>query len=305
LRLSQNITYSCIRRAVPNLDMATIQAVKNKVPCLDLDIDQTTLPTSTMVIDKLAESSWKLRVKVSMNEIIAPETITWMEVEETMTIDQYAQCAMDDIKERFTKCVCCCNKVPMPTKSKYRDLRTSTASSRKELAKELAKLVCLFAHSNSLNCTSTSKLSTPFLAVYLAILPRLLDGTQEEITHDVRRAVYDAVARVVKHSRSSHDGLDSVTVLITRGIRDQDRDIRLRAGFVHQCRWFVLRLTDRCSRVLVEVVGVCMTPGVATKQRYEPLFSDLRRALDTAKGPIKETSMVTMGLLGKQESFAS
>jgi hypothetical protein len=98
LRLSQNITYSCIRRSVPNLDTATIQAVRNKVPRLDLDIDQTRLQMSTM-----EETSWKLGVKVSMNEIIAPETITWMDSEETMTIDQYAQCAMDDIKERFTK----------------------------------------------------------------------------------------------------------------------------------------------------------------------------------------------------------
>ena len=57
------------------------------------------------------------------------------------------------------------------------------------------------------------------------------------------------------------------------------------------------------SRVLAELFGIYVTLGTA-KQQYEPLFEDLRRLLDASGDPIKETAIVTMGLLGKYGLYA-
>ena len=105
-RLSQNLAYSYIRRSVPHLDTVTVQVVKDMVPWFGLDGNQVELRGSA-ASKKWEELSWKPRIKASMDEIMAPDVITWMDVNGVTTSDQYASRALDDIRERFMKYACC------------------------------------------------------------------------------------------------------------------------------------------------------------------------------------------------------
>jgi YD repeat-containing protein len=65
----------------------------------------------------------------------------------------------------------------------------------------------------------------------LSVVARLLDGTKDEVTNVVRRQVYNALGRLVRHhTLGSDDELERATELISGSIIDKDRSVRISAG---------------------------------------------------------------------------
>ncbi len=58
-------------------------------------------------MDEVAEdsTSWQLRIKASVQEIIAGEDVDWMDADEDMPDQDYAQRALDTVNDRFTRYV--------------------------------------------------------------------------------------------------------------------------------------------------------------------------------------------------------
>lgn len=60
----------------------------------------------------------------------------------------------------------------------------------------------------------------------------LLNGTDREVTPTVCRAVYDALARVVRHHTSGFGAamVNPMSELVMKGMKNGDRGVRLSAG---------------------------------------------------------------------------
>ena len=97
----------------------------------------------------------------------------------------------------------------------------------------LVELSCSLAHPNCTGCEFvTDQLLSAFVASNLAVIGRLLEGNEGDVTAPVRKGGYDALACIVKHvpSKSAIDDLRSTCELVITGMADNDRNIRLSAG---------------------------------------------------------------------------
>ena len=68
------------------------------------------------------------------------------------------------------------------------------------------------------------------MAVRLSYI--LLDGPEKEVTAYVQRCVYDALLRNIQHQSSGYDRemADNVSTLAVKGMRHDNRSVRLIAG---------------------------------------------------------------------------
>ncbi|KAF9462064.1 hypothetical protein BDZ94DRAFT_1283268 [Collybia nuda] len=101
----------------------------------------------------------------------------------------------------------------------------------------------------------------------LSIVMRLLDGPEEEVTPDVRRHALSSFTHVIRRHTLTEDlnGVEHTANVIFLRLGDLDRSVRLSAGGQH----------------------------------LEPVFDLLHRHLDTEKLPMKETLLISVGLMGK------
>ena len=67
------------------------------------DNAKTSLPTHLENPNGIEERLWRRQIKLTMEEIVYPDTIMWMEDDDSISDDQYAKRAFDEIKRRFTK----------------------------------------------------------------------------------------------------------------------------------------------------------------------------------------------------------
>ena len=97
----------------------------------------------------------------------------------------------------------------------------------------MAKLPCLLAHFDQSVCPSTEETFKIYIVPsLLTLLARLLDGKEDEVTPLVRHKTYDALTRaIMHHDHRTDERLDHVADMILRGMADQDRSVRLSAGY--------------------------------------------------------------------------
>jgi len=245
--LPKALAISYLRICLPHMDLDTLRALKEANSTIDLghqwaalgaEIERhisLTNPHSDRAADEPRArevSLWRQHVRTSTQEIIAPDQITWMDEDEGLTDDQFAQRAVDDIKERFGRLVVSCSKFSMLTSHAYRPLSETSALARISLAEKLAEFPCLLSHFGSSDCLCKSE--TPAISTIPlghSVVARLLDGAKDEVTSVVRRRVYNALGRLVRHHPlGSYDGLENATEMIIHGIIDKDRSVRLSAG---------------------------------------------------------------------------
>ena len=114
-----------------------------------------------------------------------------------------------------------------------RPLSNALSPARISLAENLDHLACLLARCNQSDCSSHSEQrNVVTISLCLPVITRLLDGSEAEVTSDVRRKVLAAFNRVIKHhgSECDPDGLERAVQIAFGGITDKERSVRLGAG---------------------------------------------------------------------------
>ncbi|KAH0840168.1 Nop14-like family-domain-containing protein [Lanmaoa asiatica] len=117
----------------------------------------------------------------------------------------------------------------------------------------------------------------------LSLLGELLVGSAEDVTPVVRGGTYRALLIIVKHHAVGlfANNCTIALELVQRGVSDKDRSSRLLAG-----------------QALAQLVKVCANDQGGWMQ-IEGLFFHLVRFLHTgARNAIKETTLITLGLIG-------
>ncbi|KAF8214176.1 hypothetical protein K438DRAFT_1902229 [Mycena galopus ATCC 62051] len=205
---------------------------------------------------------WRERIRASVSELIYPITISWMDDDATMSEADYAQRAVDDVRARFERYLFIISGL---------QLMDSDASSRIVLLDKLTKFGC--------------NLST--LPAGLSVVARFLDGPEGEVPPGVRRRAFSVLSDSIKHHTITpeRDGLVHAATTILRGVVDRDRSVRLGAG-----------------SAMAALVWLYAAEGPDAWKYTQPLFSQLNEALDGSKIQVKETLLVTAGLIGKTKN---
>ena len=113
-----------------------------------------------------------------------------------------------------------------------RPLYNITAAGREALARELGRLPCTLVHKDISECyLSTNNPCLDTVGACMAVAIPLLDGTTDEVTPKVRKAVFVSLASALRHHTSGFGGkLDPISEMIMRGMKDKDRSVRLGSG---------------------------------------------------------------------------
>jgi hypothetical protein len=201
-----------------------------------LEAFQTLRTTAGAQIESISGSNpnqWRRQIRLNVEEIIFPNPITWMDDDDSISDELYVKRAFNEIRNRFTKWCRSFETFPLTYLVVLRrPLYASTTASRISLARGLAKLACLCSHFGDLACQPTSKFAAPALDSYTTVVARLLDGPEAEVTAVVRRLAYEVFVPAIRHSRVGDNGLELVSELVVRDVGDNDRGVRLNAGYV-------------------------------------------------------------------------
>lgn len=100
------MAYSYLRHSIPYLDQVTLQSLRDVVPTKALEIIQTNTVARLENSSGSGANPWRRQVKLSVEEIIFPGPITWMDDDGSIPDDQYIKRVFDDIRNRFTKWCC-------------------------------------------------------------------------------------------------------------------------------------------------------------------------------------------------------
>ncbi|KAH9482313.1 Serine/threonine-protein kinase ATR [Psilocybe cubensis] len=211
---------------------------------------------------------WSHDVRQLVEEIIAPDTLSWMDEEET-SASQLCKRALLEIQSRFER----------------REIDPSAAS-RPSIISKMGELQCLLALCNKSDCLSQNTHNN-FLSIreYAPLIKQLLNGTVEEVTPDCRRKLFIALGYICKHHSGKEDA-DVVIDYIFRGMTDTDRSVRLSAG--------------RALNGLVQIYGLCERPGV---DRVDLVFNRLYDYFQNSQNAIRETLLITVGCMGLTANF--
>jgi hypothetical protein len=101
-----------IRRCLPQLDEHTLQAVNTAIRSNDncenvqdiLDaIDERLKPKDPELSRDIERGSWHATVRQLVQDIVDPVEIMWMEDDDILSDIQFADRALNEIKDRFTR----------------------------------------------------------------------------------------------------------------------------------------------------------------------------------------------------------
>lgn len=115
----------------------------------------------------------------------------------------------------------------------YRPIYNPSAEGRTTLARHLTRFSCAMARHLDSPCPAPRiNLALNPLKTCILVVTGILDGSESEVTPSVRKAVYVALTRSVRHQTIKCDGagLEYVAELAAKGMRDIDRNVRLSAG---------------------------------------------------------------------------
>lgn len=148
-----------------------------------------------------------------------------------------------------------------------RPVYNPSTKARLALVEDLRRFVCVCAHGMSQDCgEAESGLPIKSVSACMRVLESALDGPESEVTPAIRRAVYDALSKCIKHQRPGYNSkLDHSGQFATRGLKDKDRTVRLRAGSVKSSLPWTLMLIEPqalCCGIRLSVPrtgGICAT----------------------------------------------
>ncbi|KAJ6560264.1 hypothetical protein B0H19DRAFT_1146990 [Mycena capillaripes] len=277
------VSYLC--SSLPRCEVDVIRQTRQVLAAAALDKEGTRLlreldeklvkQTSPIEIEPGSAAvalKWHEEIRESVQEVIYPITISWMDDDEAMSEGDYAQRALDDIKARFE-----------------RQLVDGDAPSRIALLSKLTELGCTVAGCKQTDLLHHSRrLELSALPAGLSVIARFLDGPESEVPSGVRRRAYVVLSNAIKHHTITpeREGLVHASNTILRGLTDPDRSVRLGAG-----------------SAMAALIGLYAAEGPDAWRYTQPLFSQLNEILEGNKIPVKETLLVTAGLIGKTKNL--
>lgn len=175
---------------------------------------------------------WRDEIRESVQEIIYPITISWMDDDGAMSEGDYAQRAVDDVKARFERSHYISFVIRKSDSNTPRQLVDSDAASRIALLDQLAEFICAVSSCKPDLTQHSKQLTLSTLPAGLSVVARFLDGTEDELSPGVRRRAYTILSNAIKHHTITpeRDGLAHASNTILRGVVDPDRSVRLGAG---------------------------------------------------------------------------
>ncbi|KAF7302261.1 hypothetical protein MIND_00793200 [Mycena indigotica] len=216
-------------------------------------------------------SSWRHQLKGLTQEIIFPLTIDWMEGEEGMGDNDYAQRALDDIASRFS-----------------RELMDSDAESRFVLIDKMSTCLCSAGGCDSSGHVHSKTRFLLSLDATVVFVARVIDGPANEATNRVKRRALNVLAVGMHHHCGDLPGpmIDRAWNLVWMGIADLDRNVRLAAG--------------SALAAFIELYVHKVADAVA---RLPSIFEQLREVVRDNSTPVAETLFIAVGSLGRIQHF--
>ncbi|KAI0797124.1 hypothetical protein C8Q75DRAFT_710778 [Abortiporus biennis] len=214
---------------------------------------------------------WRRTVRDLIETIIQPDEITWIDDDHNVTDGKYISRALSDVEGRYE-----------------RPIHDPSATSRIAIARNFSRLSCAIVHDGTDDCFSCiRKPAVATLPAGLRVAEQLLSGTTDEIKPLVRKAVYEALGRSIRHHTSgfAHGMLDYCADFVGRGLKDVDRSVRISAG-----------------RAFADLVRLHQNVGSAVSTRTEPLFRKLLQISDGSEQHFLETALLTAGFIGRYAS---
>ncbi|TFK43883.1 hypothetical protein BDQ12DRAFT_199518 [Crucibulum laeve] len=260
-----------IRDEMSNIDLFQ----DNAVFLVELEDRLEKLSETSLCPEKLSTghlfskpSRWKRCVREAVEEIVTPESVSWMEDDDESNEQEFATRALGEIQDRFE-----------------RPLSLSTTIARVELIDKLAELPCILANCDGSECLAIANiLPLSTIRPCFHLISRITEGNAEEVTDVVRRRLYSTLGRIIKHHavNRTEDGVDNAIQVILRGITDPERSVRSSAG-----------------RALTVLIQTYSSSNPEAWKQTEPIFAQLYRTMDTAKNYIRETLVIAVGLMGR------
>ncbi|KAF9226785.1 hypothetical protein BS17DRAFT_800749 [Gyrodon lividus] len=206
---------------------------------------------------------WRVQAKRELQAVVDVQEAGWMNVDDLSDV-LFARRGLDSLREM-------CLRSPEATPSV---VRVATAN-------YISSIVTQLHH-----CFDEDPAGVPPVQSVLPLFSELLIGRPEEVTPLVRGSTYKALATVIKHH-----GIDLVvnnsnfiSEFIQRGLSDRNRSSRLLAG---------------------QAFAQFVKAGTKDEEgwrKIEPLFFHLVRLLHIGtRNSIKETTLITLGLIGSAE----
>ncbi|KDR84098.1 hypothetical protein GALMADRAFT_219929 [Galerina marginata CBS 339.88] len=274
-RAIQDSLWSYLRTSLPRMDADLIKMLKRDIETLDKSSERDAFLDALSDFPAVSGSNrangrlilaphlWRQRLHDLIQEIVAPDSLSWMDDDAGSSVSHLCKRSLYEIQVRF-------------------EGRQLESSQRLSVINKLMDLPCLLAQCDKTDCLAQTA-NNNFLTVsdYLPLVRLLLDGAAGDSTPDFRRKVYLALSFIVQH-HSATENLDSVVELLFHGIADADRSVRMSAG--------------RALSGLVQLYGLGGTDGFL---QAESIFTRLYQCFEQSRNPIRETLLVTVGSMGK------
>ncbi|KAG6812100.1 hypothetical protein H0H92_004400 [Tricholoma furcatifolium] len=210
------------------------------------------------------DASWREKVRNAIQNLYLPDHVMWSDEEDSTSGDQFVEVALHRLNE-------CC----------HRPLSDTTAVFRVSFAKKLANLVCLLCHCDSSACSVSFDVQMlPLLSSALQGIIHLFDGSEDEVTSELRRLAFAALTRMIRHNSTDRPNTSFGTSLnlIFRGLADKERSVRLGAG--------------NCLATLLHIMSA---NGIDIEKTFDRLY----QLYNSARIPGKESLLLSIGQVGK------
>ncbi|KAI0322491.1 hypothetical protein OF83DRAFT_1093546 [Amylostereum chailletii] len=163
------------------------------------------------------------------------------------------------------------------------DLQNLSTEKKIAILKALAELPCLVCSCIDGKCARPLNVGTA-VPTYTKIAAKFLLSEDSQTTDVERKYICDAVACAVRHHRldGSQDGFSAVEELAINLLSDKNRSVRISAG-----------------RIVTESIRVYDKMGKPAWTRVERYFDAFYHLLDVAKDSVKETTLITVGAVGR------
>ncbi|KAF7326051.1 hypothetical protein MKEN_00456000 [Mycena kentingensis (nom. inval.)] len=263
-----------VRCCVPRLPRESVSFLQPLVPN-----DNDWASVHHDVAEALAEqrraatqvANWRHTIQELTQDIIFPLTIDWMDGDEGLPEEKYAQRAIDDVTSRFA-----------------RQLMDTDAASRVALAESMANFLCLAGE-----CKPTPECRHPHgrlvysLDAVSALCKHLFEGPAHQVTGDVKRSAFITLSTGMLHhcGSMSDEVVKTLWPLMLAGVFDGERTVRLLAGAS-----FAAFLD-----LYAENIGLM-------RASLEEVFDGLQKSVEEMSAPVLETFLVTMGRVGRTKN---
>lgn len=249
----------------------------------------------------MAPHVWRQHVQNLVQNIIIPDSLCWMDDDDGISVANICLRSLQEIETRFKQQVpffVTCRLRLTLTFTFRRPLVSTNSASKLAIIEQLTELPCTLAQCDKSNCQSQTTYNKYLtVACFLPLFVLLLRGTERDVTAQVRRRAYLALASIFNHHDDAK-AIEDITKLLFEGLVDVDRSVRLSAGYLifnTTCLW----LTTFYSSALCSLVRCYGRYGKQGYIHADAIFSQLYELFEAGKNSTRETLLISVSSIGK------